>query len=443
MNPPIARYAEVILFSLVNYVPYLLMAIYPFKKKFRFSKSTTLFSILLLTVWEVFLEIIAMIVLPKYTQFFSILNTGVFLLCYFLLIREKLGKMVFTLMMLTNFGNFILVASTYLSSILWGSNTNTPDHWTTAVSMVIVQFFILLPLASYYKKYYAPAINAEYDAVWNYLWVIPATFYIIWYFILYYVADCSSYEMALRQSTTLFLFLTTLGSCVIYHIAIKLITTQQERLKLEQEKRLWEMTSLQFKTINNRITESRILRHDLRHQVTILQTLLADKKYDALREHLETYGKRLTYDTSCVFCENDTANIIIGFFAQEAKKLNIVFHTNVYFPNTTALDRLEVGVLLANLLENAIDACKSSSIEDKKISLNIKMIENSMLVLSIQNTSTEQPLDAEGDFFHSTKHEGVGIGLTSVRRIVEHHKGKLSINQSNCLFSLSFVLYFD
>lgn len=443
MKAPLSYYGQVIIFSLVNYLPYLLMAMYPFRKKLRFSKPVTIWAIVLLSVWEVILEILAVIIFPAHDQIFTLLNTIVFVATYFLLVHDALGKIVFTLMVLTNFANFILIASTYLSSIIWGSNIDIPDHWTTSLLMLLMQIVILLPLKQYFTRYYIPAIRESYDSYWNYLWIIPITFYIIWNFIIYYVPDYSSYQMALRKSTTLVLLLITIGSCVIYHIAIMMISAQQERLKLEQEKRLWEISSLQFKTIKDRITESRIIRHDLRHEVMILQTLLVEQKYDEIQTHLERYGARLSHGASCVFCENETANIIIGFFAQQAKALNIQFNAKVCFPSSFSLDELEVGVLLANLLENAVDACRLSSVPDKTIDLSIRTQGDSVLALSIQNTSDPNPLEAEGEFFRSTKHEGVGMGLTSVRRIVERHQGTLNIKQEGCTFSLSFVLYLN
>lgn len=221
-----------------------------------------------------------------------------------------------------------------------------------------------------------------------------------------------------------------------------LVISLQTQKRLEQENHLLEIQSLQYKDLKNRITESRIARHDIRHHITVLDNFVANEQYDQLHKYLANYKKSLDIDSPLVFCENETANLIIGFFAAQAKRLQVTFNANVQLPSVMKLPRPDLSVLLGNLLENAINACNAVCFSSKAVSLMIKTPNDSMMVLSIQNSYDNEPLKQSGAFFHSTTHQGLGLGLVSVKQIVDRYNGTLNITQKDGRFTVEIVLYF-
>ena len=98
-----------------------------------------------------------------------------------------------------------------------------------------------------------------------------------------------------------------------------------------------------------------------------------------------------------------------------------------------------LSVLLGNLLENAIDACSMVKNRRAEISVKIKT-ESDAIFFQINNTCNHPPVKGRNEHYLSSKHKGEGIGLESVRSIVEQYEGILEMDQNNGWFCVSILL---
>ncbi len=432
------RFFEIALYGFLNFFPYLLFALYPFKKRLRFSKKITIIAIVALTLWEIVFEYLSIFFTCKYPILLTLFNTLLFALIYFLLICDNKGKLLFTLLMISNYANFIVIASTCLSNVLFNQNSNIIGHYTTSLSMFIIQC-IFLPFVGYhFKKYYAPTMNINKTIVWNYLWVIPLIFYTTWIYLIYFVSD-SSYLMALKPSTSFFLFVTTLGAWLMYHIIIQLVQKHEEFIIQQEKAKVLEIQTIQYKTLSKQIEEARIARHDLRHHITLIDNFIVNKEFDRLHHYLATYKKSLLPDSQLLYCKNEPANLIISYYAQQSKIRNIDFRANVNLPSDLSIDNPTLSILLGNLLENAVDGCLASSSENKYIEIKMQT-QGNILLLSIKNSASVSPDLKEKKQIYSTKHDGIGFGLSSIKTIVERFNGTMDITSDKNSFTLDLLL---
>ncbi len=89
------------------------------------------------------------------------------------------------------------------------------------------------------------------------------------------------------------------------------------------------------------------------------------------------------------------------------------------------MDERQMIMAISNIFENAIEAIN----ENGKISLNIKQIENQLLI-DIKDTGPgikEENISSLYDPFVTSKSRGVGLGLTMTYQIVTNHKGEIKI----------------
>ncbi|MEG2711344.1 MAG: GHKL domain-containing protein, partial [Clostridia bacterium] len=63
------------------------------------------------------------------------------------------------------------------------------------------------------------------------------------------------------------------------------------------------------------------------------------------------------------------------------------------------------------------------------------------LALSVEN-SYSGALDLRDGVYYSTKHEGEGIGLSSVRGIIEHSGGSFQITAEKGIFTADVLMNF-
>jgi signal transduction histidine kinase len=90
-------------------------------------------------------------------------------------------------------------------------------------------------------------------------------------------------------------------------------------------------------------------------------------------------------------------------------------------------DRVLLQQVLVNLLVNAMDAMAATPADRRRITVQVKRTA-ATFELSVRDAGTGLPATIDGQQFEpfvTTKPDGLGIGLTISRRIVEAHEGRL------------------
>lgn len=440
MIPPMYRIVEVAIYSLLNFLPFMILALYPFRNRFRFSKNITFLLILSVTTVQVLLGLSAAFLFIHHVRLLSIISTLLYASFYFFTVKDNLGKTLFTLLMLSNFLNLIMSLSKCIEGILFGDMALELYRWSFSLCMLITEIMILLPLYLYISKSYAPIMEKKQEStMWRYMWAIPATFYIMWFFTFYGNTDQTSLQIALRPLNSLILFLINLGEMFVYSIIIKLFNEQTANTELAKENHLLEIKSLQYKNLSSQIEETRKARHDLRHHNKILAAYAENGDIEGLRQYLYTYIDSTPDYSSLLLCNNHIVNTFVLYFAQQAKENDIDFEIKLNIPEKVTISDNDLAVLFGNLLENAVYACKSPQNIDKRIVLHGKFDKDSLLI-TIDNTFCGDVKQTSYKQYMSTKHEGIGIGLESVKAIVEKYHGSIKIEQQNGIWMTSVIL---
>ena len=103
------RIFEIILYSCLNLLPYLGLALYPFADKLRFSKVKVGLFIFLLLFFQTSLGIYATTCSQGQKGMLSLISTLCYGIFYFFVVKETPGKLIFVLLIVSNFANFIVV----------------------------------------------------------------------------------------------------------------------------------------------------------------------------------------------------------------------------------------------------------------------------------------------------------------------------------------------
>lgn len=440
MMPPLYRIVEMCVYSLLNFLPFMALVLYPFRSRLRFSAKITVCIIVVISFIQMGLGLWAAFFSGGKAALASAVSTAVYVVFYFIAVKVNFGKALFTLLMISNMANFVVAVAKCIEGKIFPELAVQLYRWSFSLIMFFVLAVVWTPLFIYTKKVYTPAVEKEPTGIeWRYLWLIPATFYLIWYYMLYNNSGKSSLETALNIGNAIFLFVINAGACLVYYVIVKLINEQEKNIRLSENNHRLAMQNLQYENLQEKIADARRAKHDVRHHISLMQEYVRNKEYDKLEKYLNSYQQSLPDDTLISFCENKAVNAVMLYFAQAAKNADIDYDVKAVIPEKIAIDETDLSVLFGNLIENAIDACKAESSDNKKIVIRA-MTDEYTLCLGIENTFTGTiKKDLSGVLF-SSKHIGYGIGVESVKSIAEKYGGAYRSEVKDGMFMSSVLL---
>lgn len=217
-----------------------------------------------------------------------------------------------------------------------------------------------------------------------------------------------------------------------YYFYIKL----QENMTDKYKNLLLENQNICYIQESKRVTELWKNINEFKHDFKYIEET---KKWN-YREIATLYGFEETIANSgCVVID-----AIINNRASIANDNNIQFRVDLKIASDLNIQQSDISVVLCNLLDNAIDANKNC-IDDRYIDLNIetdRRNENTLLI-SIENPYAGEIIRTRNGEIKSSKKDYYrhGIGLKSVRQIVEKHKGIMKIDSDNNKFSVHILIF--
>lgn len=206
-------------------------------------------------------------------------------------------------------------------------------------------------------------------------------------------------------------------------------------VKQQQAKRFRELSKLSEKYMSAQAkhfeqsresdTEMRMLRHDMRNHITVMNGLYDSGKTDELGEYLKELGSAFSDTQSANITGNEIADAIIS----EKKKL--AEQSGVSLVAEGSLGGLEIGAVtlctvLSNLLDNAIEAAERIETE-RVVTLSVKKT-GGFYYICISNPTLIY-IDTSADIPTSkTDSSSHGLGLKSVKSAIEKCGGTLELS---------------
>lgn len=230
-----------------------------------------------------------------------------------------------------------------------------------------------------------------------------------------------------------------LVAAIGYTLWRDITTAFADNLAFAEEHRLMErqlaMQTEYARQLHQRGEETRRLTHDFRQHLRTVTGLsrqvhstpeTLDKQaelLDYLEEIAQTTPVHPTESTS--FCQNIALDALLQYYDAAAHAGGISTDFRLVLPSRLTLSDVELCTVLGNLLENSVEACKGTSGTYIRISTE----QTAYMLLILVENSYDGHYRQEGDRFVSRKHGETrfGIGLESVRNIIERHGGTLDI----------------
>ena len=206
---------------------------------------------------------------------------------------------------------------------------------------------------------------------------------------------------------------------------LKLVEYQTE----QSEKHLNEVRSIH--------TEMRGYKHDFHHHLQTLKGQLEAGEVDRALAYIEKLDDQLMNVDTLLKTGNVSLDAILSAKIAQAKAEGIAVNVKANVPDSLTISDLELSIVVGNLLDNAIEACRSVS-GDRFIRLFISM-KGTMLYFSMLNSAGEKRTKTAGLF--ASRKDGIhGFGLRRTQAILEEHGGWVKYNSEEGAFTSEFLV---
>lgn len=238
---------------------------------------------------------------------------------------------------------------------------------------------------------------------------------------------------------------TTVALCmavmnIILFILLKYISQREyeyTQMQLLQEKNKEKMQS--YYGVREDYYQKKRMLHDYNNQVQCIRGLLQQKKY----EEAENYAGKLTQilldGSEVVDVNNSIINVVLNQKYRLAKSKGIAISFQINDLSGAWMEEQDMVILLANLLDNAIEACENR--KDYPV-IRLKLLrENSQILLSVQNP-VESTQNMIHDQLRTSKADKAnhGIGLKNVQMVLEKYDGMSRIHSEDGWFYFTAMI---
>lgn len=179
--------------------------------------------------------------------------------------------------------------------------------------------------------------------------------------------------------------------------------------------------------------------HDVKHIMIYLRSCLENGQVEEALAQVRNFTNDLISMERKVWTGFPFLDFVLNSKKLEMDEYEIDFELEVDLYEIPLKDA-ELGVMLGNLLDNAIEATRKCEQSKRRIFLRI-CNRNEMFLLCLCNSSTQLPLLVDGRFATTKKDKYAhGLGVESVKRIVDKYNGNISFQYDDEHFEVDILI---
>lgn len=352
---------EVSIYVILDFLPSLFLAIIPFRDHMCFNLKINFIIITILYFLIVSCRVIGMQNVET-AALFSVVLLFIYLIFYILCFRIEIVKLLFVLITIVNYGSFTAITYSFFTTYFrYGYQDKAYSIRSSGILCLIL--LISYPFMVYLmQKKIKPLIASQVNnKIWNYLWLVPATFCLSYYYNLFSNGGFTGYTAKVSN-------IINMGGLFATFLVAKLVKDINDSLQLRAENYMLNLQTIQYEHMKNRIEETRRTKHDLRQTIAIMQIFLKDNDTEKLKNYSEFCHVAMVYSV----CDENPNNIeIIELVKSSVKIKNAVLNSESKKGTEICLKRLKDDLDPLPLHERAKTMSK----------LNIKFNTNSLFIL--------------------------------------------------------------
>ena len=237
---------------------------------------------------------------------------------------------------------------------------------------------------------------------------------------------------------TLIFILLFMFAC--YFFVARDLKSHEDNMELSKKAMRKEISDTLVAINENNLDQLRKIRHEIKNRYAVMQVMIQNKQYD----QLEAYFNEINNESAVIYTHVDTGNeafdMIFNLELSKAASQKTEVSTKLIVPSKLPLSEIDLGGLITNLMDNAIEACEKIKEGARRIEVPAQVV-HSYFVMRISNTVAE---DRRGEAItlktDKPNKELHGYGSKIVDDIVKKHNGQILRRIQDGMFTVDVML---
>lgn len=383
----------------------------------------------------------------------------------FLGIGRKLLLLLCTLFFcIRNLCALIMTSAEYFSSGFFLAGADTPEK-TFLMAAVNYALIAVLQLALFSLMLYLAGRQLRRNGLelhlreLGYLLLMPvAGILFVNISIRLLIVNDDGHIFRLYQQIPISLEILPAVAALLYAGILATIASCQKNLALQKERSQSLMEQQQLSAIRERIEQLehayediRRMRHEMRGHLTNIKGLAENGRYQDIDCYIARMDESMSLLDLNVHTGNAVTDVIINDKQKAAARQGIEFRSDFHYPVSGGYDAYDIGIILSNLLQNALEACQDVEGQKGYIQLSGKQKKKFFLIAVRNPFAGEIRFDPHTQLPISTKEDGGeepcglsspihGIGLSNVKKETEKYCGNMDIRVEGQEFRVTVLL---
>lgn len=423
--PSFFRLMEVFYCSLADFIPYLLLVVYPFRNHLRLKNFLAGFLATLMGPALLYYTLTSALGTSTVGLPFPLMRSALLLVFSLLVIRANIGKVLLNTLSVINISLLISALTDQFCT------DYTVKHFLVTI---LLQVLLLGPYTVNLAYCLAPTLNESKAPVWNFLFVAPAVGTVLG--LLFMGSKALSVVMILA------LILAAAAAALILHKteteminlllkkdrpvkAAKATQTVQAVQPTAETKPQQNLEQAYLKALQKRMNDAEHSYKELLLQVMTMEDDLNQDNLEQLRARLSTMRNQLAPEVNPT--GNTSIDPIMTYYTRQALLSNVKIATNLSLPDVSSVTDEEMTVLMGCLMDCALDACREMTTGTRRIA-TASYLDDGLLQIGVKHTYASA-VDSNCE------------QLKICRKIVSRYDGKLTVLDMGGVAQIVAVLH--
>lgn len=417
-------------------IPGIIMRYLPFHKNLNINRRYLLFATYL--IFFVLEVIILYLLINKYNVSIFTFKRVVtwlpfmFILINCVIINSKFFYHMFITCMQLIYTLSLYTIITFIQSYFLPSKTVYYEFFLQSILYLLLFAITICPIIKLLKNTFKVYMKDDMSHYLNILWIIP--------FCLFFsdIILTINNKWVIDINHIVSRLLSIIACLAIFRCTTIYFTEKKSKADIIHNNQLLK---LQVSDLNNRLQDIdknkeslSILRHDMRHRLYLIKTMLDEGNYHEINNIIDNMDNNLRETKIISFCKNPIIDASLSAYIEKAIEKDIKVITKIDIPCELNIDTTDLAVVILNLMENALNASlKQNSKEDKIIEISSKY-SNKTLAFRIKNRFDGKVTFGK-DNLPVASSLGHGVGMRSVNAFTKKYNSSLSCTYENGWFS--------